>query len=278
MMSPNTNLKRFDSPEEYAAYVAAIPSYLHSDAPTSFAGQYVSEGCRTLREGDTSRLAQAQAIMAKLDVEYPFAMNVPVLEPCVAGFIPNVPAAISGHPEAMFRRGFVESPSVNSPLSVYVETTVSAGLSQEQLINRGVCILAFVLAMEMIRPVDLYIANHHSHSKKPGVYGYLVKIASRPMDMGRAVWMLTDPTMARRLFHTTINDLSGANRQCGVGPWSWNERPGSAEYQQKTREFFNLSPDDVFMYGGHLFDELMLNNPVAWVKQMIEKHNGTQGE
>jgi hypothetical protein len=271
----NTNFKRFDSPEEYADYLSAIPSYLVPTYSQSFGGDSFSSGLATLRGGDTSRLAQAQEIMSKLDVDHPMSLNIRVLEACVAGFVPNVPAAISGHPQSMFRRGFVESPSVNSPLSVHVETTVSAGLSQDQLISRGVCILAFVLAMEMIRPVDLYIANHHSHSKKPGVYGYLVKIASRPMDMGRAVWMLTNPTMARRLFHTTINDLSGAKQQCGHGPWSWDLSPSSEKYQRRTREFFQLQPEDVFMYGGHITDNLMLTDPVAWVKQMIEKHNGT---
>lgn len=269
----NTNVKWFESPEAYAFWLSSIPSHLHSDSGWGFAGASVREGCDKLIQGDTSRLAQAQEIISKFDVSDIVSHHISILSPSVVGYIPNVPAIIAGQPETMLNRSFVESPNVQAPLTVYVETTVSSGVSQTELINRGVAILAFVLAMEVIRPVDLYIALPHSHSKKPGVYCPVIKIASRPMDLGRAVWMLTDPCFARRLFHTAINELSGAGRRCGVGPWCWGS-PFSSGYETKFRALLDMKPDDVLIKGGHIYDRLMLDNPIAWVQSMVDKHRG----
>jgi len=270
-----TNIKHFDSPEAYADWLETIPSHLVSDSGEGFSGTQLSVGVRILREGDTSRLAQAQEIMDKVLTEGLVTQHMQVLQSSLVGFVPNIPAALAGHPEAMFNRGYMESPTVNSPLNIYVETTVSAGVSQQELINRGVCILAFVLAMEQIRPVDLFIALPHSHSRRPGVYCPVIKIASRPMDLGRAVWMLTDPCFARRLFHTAINQLSGAGVRCGVGPWCWGD-PQSANYEKNFRELLEMQPDDLLFKGGYLYDELMRTNPVAWVQKMVNEHLHTQ--
>lgn len=265
--------KRFDSPEEYAAYLKPLPEApgLHD---RYWAGGAKSIGVEKLISGDNSRLAQAQAIIDKLDLAHIFSNDVPVLEPTVAGFIPNVPAAIAGHPESMFRRGFVESPSILAPLTMYIETTVSAGVTQEQLIARGVAVLAFVLAMETIRPVDLYTVSLISHNSRLGVYGAVTKIASRPMDVGRAVWMLTDPNYARMLLFTSAGEQHGLDLDSG--PWCFNSNPQDDIYVSKMRETLALQPDDVFMKGGYLFDKLMLTDPVAWVSKMISEHSGKQ--
>lgn len=270
----NTTFQRFDSPEDYATYLRAIPARFHHDGQYAFSGETLEHGCNTLEQGDTSHLVAAQAIIDKLDLAHLFSNNIPVLEPTVAGFIPNVPAAIAGHPESMFRRGFIESPSIMAPLTVYVETAVSAGVTQQQLINRGVAILAFVLAMELVRPVDLYAVSLWSHDHNNGIHGSVVKIASRPMDLGRAVWMLTAPTYARRLAFSAVNFGAGADasRQCSK-PWIFNSAPTHKDYLPKVRELLQLQPEDVFMKGGYLFDNLMLTNPVAWVTKMISEHS-----
>jgi len=274
----NIKFKRFDSPEVYADYLKAIPAHYQNQDEQDWAGEGFNGAVNRLINGDTSRLAQAQAIIDKLDLAHIFSNDVPVLTPSIAGFIPNVPAAIAGHPEAMFRRGFVDSPSVLAPLTVYVECVASGGVTQDQLIARGVAVLAFVLAMEVIRPVDLYIALPHSHSRRPGVYCPVIKIQSRPMDLGRAVFMLTNPCFARRMFHTAINDLSGCGMKCGQGPWAWNSNPTDPKYEQHVRDLLQMQPEDVFMKGGYLTDQLMLTNPIEWVKKMIEKHRGSQDE
>jgi len=95
------------------------------------------------------------------------------------------------------------------------------------------------------------------------------------MDVSRAVYMLTDASYNRRLHH------AASSKQCNspnVGGWPFHSIPGQASYEKGIRELLSMQPDDVYLPGGYLTDKLMLNNPVAWVQQMIEKHNVTQEE
>ncbi len=268
--------KTFDSPEEYADYLdKAGPQYSSTEYSNSWAGCSREDAIKTLHVGDASLLHRAQAIIDKLDLAHIFSNDVPVLQPSIAGFIPNVPAAIAGQPEAMFRRGFVESPSILAPLTVYVDTTVSAGVSEKQLIERGIAVLAFVLAMETVRPVDLYCISLGTNPRnQEQITGSVTKIASRPMDISRAVWMLTSPGYSRRC--RTECQYYQHKQKRDPGNWIFGIAPTDKSYEPTIRKLLELQPDDVFMKGGHLFDSLMLNDPVEWVRQMIAKHSGGQ--
>ena len=277
----STVVKKYDSPEEYADYLVSIPTFYHISEDMcgrGWGGISYKEGINRLNYGDTSRLEQAKAILNELDVEGLISNSMPILQSSIAGFVPNVPNAISGHPESMFSRGYIESPNLTTPINVYVETTVSSGVTIEQLITRGVATLAFVLAMEVIRPVELYIIQVIDHAKRPGVYAHSVKIASRPMDLGRAVWMLTDPCIARRFMFAATNHYAKVEDQTPMGPWAFNSSPTDDKYVNKVRELFDMQPEDVYLKGGYLFDNLMLTNPVQWVKNMIAKHRGDVNE
>lgn len=248
----------------------AIPVDYNWPEHDNWAGDRSTVGFEKMERGDTEYLSAAQAIMDKLMISDIFSYEAPILTPSVVGYIPNVPAAISGHPEAMYNRGFIESPSIIAPLNIYVETTLSAGLSQSELTARGVATAAFALAMETIRPVSLYALTIASHQYNPGTYGAIVKIASKPMDLGRATWMLASPTYSRRFRNLCINWQAERFRS-GSGPWAFNSSPGEAGYDNHMRKLLDMAPDDVFIKGGYLFDSLMITDPVTWVKAMVEK-------
>lgn len=267
----------FDSPEAYADYLEQAGRQRSSDEYSdSWAGCSREQAIKTLRTGDASLLERAQAIIDKLDLAQIFSNELPVLEPSLAGFAANVPAAIAGHPEAMFSRGFVESPSVMAPLTVYVETNTSAGVSESQLIARGVAVLAFVLVMETMRPIDIYCTSLNMVPGTEKVAGSVVRIASRPMDISRAVWMLTSAGYSRRC-RTEAQYFQHKQRK-DPGYWLFRKQPTDVAYIKGYRGLLNLESDDVVISGGHLFDALMLNDPVAWVRKMIEQHSGKQGE
>jgi hypothetical protein len=268
----HTNWRRFESPEEFGDYLKTIPSNLWSTSSEDFAGVQLPQAIDYLQKGNVHNLEAAQKIMHELNTDDLFSVNVPVLRPDVVGIIPNVAGLVAGHPQGMFARHFEELPSLNAPLTVYIETTTSAGVPTQHLINRGIATLAFVLAMETIRPVDLYTVSIGSHSRRDGIYGAVVKIASRPMDIGRAVYMLTDPSYGRRIFHSMSNEMSGTNQRCGVGPWCFGS-PSSDNYVPQMRKLLDMQPEDVYLKGGYLTDKLMLTNPIQWVKDMVAKHS-----
>lgn len=270
------NFKTFESPEAFADYAETVPSRMHNNADEvgkdAFAGVSYSEAIYSLRNGNTENLEAAKKIIDQMNNSEIFANNVPIIRPDVVGMVPNVPGVVSGHPQGMMARHFEEMPSLNAPITVYFEAAVSAGVTHEQLVNRGVAALAFVLAMELVRPVDLYIVCLWSHTENKGVYGPIVKVASRPMDIGRATYMMTDPSFYRRLAFSSVNNMAGIDgRRCSK-PWAFGD-PTSDNYIEKARKHINFSNEDVYIKGGYLFDTLMLNDPITWVKQMIEKHN-----
>jgi len=272
-----TVISHFEAPEDYAAHLAAIPSQYKREQrqEPSFFGGSVEANITKLVEGDTSNLARVERIIDNMETSNVFSIDVPVLVPSVVGFVPNVPAVLAGHPESMFNRGYVESPSLTSPLTVYVNTSVHADLKAPEIINRGVAVLAFVLAMERVRPVDLYVLNIRGNEYNPGVYGSVVKVASRPMDLGRATYMLTDLGFTRALRTCDVYHKAQRTARDG-GPFAFDCQPQSDESEAKFRELLDISPNDVFIRGAHRSDKLMLSDPVAWVNQMIVKHSNHQ--
>lgn len=279
-------IQTFDSPEEYAAFVRGMSKNWYPPGQIDWRGGTMDYAINALEHGDTSNFSAVQKIMDKIELADLFTDSIPVLEPTVAGFVPNVPAAIAGHPESMFRRGFIESPSILAPINIYVEISVSAGVTHTQLLQRGIAILAFVLAMERVRPIELYAVSLMSDRTGTRIaHGSIVKIASKPMDIGRAVWMLTAPAYLRQLGFATSHCLA-QNNDCDGWAIS-GDGPTHHSYETKMRQYMQMQPDDVFMKGGYLFDNmkggylfdnLMLTDPVAWVTKMIAEHSGKQNE
>src|SRR4029077_8682402 len=159
-MKPVVDIKHFDSPEAYGDWIIdqweQNPDIDRSGDYNSWAGKQIKVAADILTKGSTEHLARAEQIISQLEIDDILTNAKPVLQSSVVGFIPNVPAVIAGRPDCMYNRGWIEEPNAVAPLSVYVETTVSAGVSDREIINRGIAVLAFVLAMESVRPVDLY--------------------------------------------------------------------------------------------------------------------------
>lgn len=277
MSSAKINLQHFDSPEDYVEYLREHITYgrryINSYRDNSFFnGNDFDSALSKLELGDTTNLAAAQKIMDKLELAHLFANEMPILQTAVAGYMPCVPAYIAGHPQAMYERTTIENPSLNAPLRIYIENVVSGGVNKKQLVARGVATLAFTLAMETIRPVELYVVTGASIGGGNKVDGACVRVASRPMDLARAVYMLTDAGYARAL-HFVASGIQNNKTMTGFVAWPFNSSPMDKNYETKMREVVGAEPNDVYLKGGYLFDEKMLNDPVQWVIDMVKLHS-----
>jgi len=56
--------------------------------------------------------------------------------------------------------------------------------------------------------------------------------------------------------------------------WPWDNEPTRSDHEPLMRSLLDMSPEDVFIPGGYLFDKLMKKDPIQWVKNMISKHQG----
>jgi hypothetical protein len=264
-------IRRFDSPSEYSDYLSALEYKTSSYDGDDFYGMSFDKALRTLSTGDDALLPRAQSVINELTDQNIFSSGVPLMRAAVNGFVPLVPAVLQGHPEAFLTRYRDDAQSMNAPLSIYIETVVSAGVSAQQLANRGIATLGFVLAMQNIRPIELYVSTIGGNN---GAYGAAVKISTTPLDLMRATWMMTSNAYYRCLGFAAICEARNerGDPKHSYISWAWYGSPTSDIYISSMREALGMQSDDIFITGGHLIDKLMLNDPVAWVKQMIEKH------
>lgn len=210
------------------------------------------------RDGDASNVVSAQAMLDKLDV----AVEVPPVRDwtaCCAGAYPVVPEALLGLPQPM--RLKQECEQEYAPVRVFVSLTCSGGLSADEMRNRGVAILALVLKLQSVRPVDVYIVNEMHGVTTGGRCVIATPLDSRPLDLARACYVLTHVGFVRRVMY----HLSVLWDDCNGG---WPDGWGSSEYDQWRNgpECLDLQPMDCYIPPAHLDDSALLSDPVAWVR------------
>jgi hypothetical protein len=127
---PNTVIW-FDGPEAYADYLYNIPGQYKNIYDRRFSGGPFDLALSKLVNGDREGLDKAQAIIDKMSDQQIFSVGRPSIESGPVGFMPNVPNAIMGQPNDMFNIVQVEDETLTAPLRIFVETTVSAGLTQD---------------------------------------------------------------------------------------------------------------------------------------------------
>lgn len=266
----------FDSADAYADYQDKIPAHYKDymgGIGDKWSGGSHAENLAKLRNGSKTNAERVSAIVDSVDVGQLLADNMLMLEHSMAGFVPNVSAYLAGQPEAMFDLVESDQKSPVTPIRVIVETTVSSAVTHAELINRGVAMCAFVLALNTVRPVELHVLGIQDYDSGNGsCVGHMVKVFDRYADLGRALFMLTEPGFARALHFPSISNLQG--RYCHVGKWPFNSRPGQQDYEQQLRKLLDLNPQDIFICGGFLTNKQMLNEPIAWVNEMVKQHSG----
>lgn len=280
MASINTQSDWFvrwhNSPADYAEYLRAIPAqyrYNSHDRGSWSGGSFEKNICK-LENGDTTNLAAAEQIVSNMQDQLVFARGQHIVAPYVVGFMPHIPNTIAGHPYSMMRRERIDSPSNTSPIRIFVEVIVSAGLNSKQIINRGVACCALAMALSMTRPIELYAvatgmpcsrAIRHKFAS-----GAVVRIDTNPIDLSRAVYMLTDNGFCRRLAFTAMFNEIKENFGSDSIAWPFDKYPSDhISYSQLMRAKLNLEPDDIFVMGGYVHDKALHDNPVAWVKARI---------
>lgn len=263
--------KVYESLEDYAADIqkCIVGKNYESAYPSNeeWSGDALPVALGILANGGFDKHeARVNAIIDELRVDGLFSSGVPLPSRSYAGSRPNITAYLAGHPKQMFRRVHDEHTSINTPISIYIETTVSAGVSDYQIVNRGIALTAFVLAMQSIRPVEMYaVSSVLTH--QDNLVTMCTKVCSGTIDTGRVMYALTSNAYARRV------GLAMLNQFIGVHPRTSHQVPTTKENCEKVRAELGLSHEDIYIPGGHLYDSKMLNEPVAWVREKVEEHN-----
>lgn len=125
------------------------------------------------------------------------------------GFLPNVPAYVSGSPNSMWRRTMGEQPR---PVRVFVSGFVSGFIGHEDIARRGAAIAALVDYLKARAPVELhfYLATSaRTYASSDVVLS--MRLQSGTLDPDLAGFLFCSPAQVRRFTAPLAAALGGEN-------------------------------------------------------------------
>ena len=256
-----TVIERFDSIGEFCAALDKLPTegQYKRNSNNEWCGGTYDEARRDVMTGHLDVVPRANALVDKL-VGEGVELEASVWEQSVAGYLPCVPAYLSGAPDCMFNQNKV--PSETAPVRIYASCCCSAGVDVEDLEKRGTTILALAMKLTAIRPVELYVYADM------GGTGYALmpcmKIETSPLDLASATYAMSHAAFLRRLCFVW------AEQYKWEGSWAWELDPTSDKAQAKTRAALGLTDDDLLICGGYSADPL-IEQPVEWLNEQVSK-------
>ena len=235
---------------------------------------------KLLELGDLNLADKSSAMLSELeDLDLPSSVKHETVATVAGGFV-NVPVFLSGAPTCMRLRRKVKTQS--APLTVIVDTTSSAIVSNDKLMRRGMILLALVQKLSEVRPVTLYAGCALDRAAKgsrqgAGLGACYLHINTAPLDLARAAVMLSHPLFSRTYCYAAIQSEAEANGHDYLGRWPYD----SAETWNNvmTNELRPVFGTDILAIAPvHSSNEAMLDNPAQWLKTMIKKYSDIEGE
>jgi hypothetical protein len=213
------------------------------------------------RHGDAALVPDAEKLIDKLAV----AIDVPereIISDIVGGW-PSVPDFIAGHPDCMRRRAAVESEA--SPLAIWVIVTASYSVNPEQMTRRGTAILALVMALSRIRPIELGIIS--LDMAKNGTESVIAAtVNTTPLDIATAAYALTSAAFFRRLCYGLASKLHNI-----IGRWPQAYLSDRKTYLAGLLERLGADPTRDLIIEGAFISDPLLDDPIAWVRGQVAK-------
>ena len=275
----NTNRIQFSSITELAAYCQKNrekTDYFDRTNDKFFGTTTGSEALAMCFSGDDALIPEAKKMIDDIlvDAALPTMMD----EPEVAGCYPVAAEFLSGIPECMRMPSRVGSEQ--APLSIFLDLTVSAGVTPKQYKQRGIATLALVLALSAVRPIQLEVGCVMGASKEAkGLPGESVSIVSvvintAPLDISTAAYALTNVAFIRRLIY-------GASivEHRFTGGWpvlkgAEYAEPQSKPHIKRVTEILDLPGETFYMPAICIEDagfQQAVNRPAEWVRKHFER-------
>lgn len=270
-------LTSYDSPEAFFEHVMKLPegsrTFGNYNNYNSFSGISGKDALYKLSQGDRTNLKDAESLLETMRTDGLLSVGQKLYQTSIVGSYPCVPNFLMGQPDTMYKLVESEISSDKSPISIYVELVASAGISVSDLVKRGNAILGFVMAMQNIRPINLYSISVGCSRGGNHAEGVKIKLETNPIDLDRALFILGNPGMFRELCYAEMNRLHGETAQQGYISWAWSQ--GGAQgnaYQQAMREMCGMDEKDVYITAPYLSDHEYIKNPIGWIKKELAKY------
>lgn len=265
-------LKQYESWGEYlhAASDPKCKSVRHATASTYdwYGDMSYTQALELANNGDDSYVARAEKVLETLQ-DLNGGVDIIQWQPSIAGAYPCVAEYLSGSPTPMRR----QAPTGEvSPIRILVGSSCSGGISSKQMEKRGTYILALLLRLQAIRPVELALVSEMDGTAD-GNYIQVIPIDSKPLSLAHAAYALCNVGFTRRVQYSTGIAFGGSDGS------SWPRKHknasdvvGHADYLTWLKEHIGMQPDDVFVDSAHLQDPL-ITEPIKWINEQIQRYN-----
>jgi hypothetical protein len=273
--------KAFNSLSEAIEFVQRSPHthrHDHYDEATKFYGFMDLKGAIAyLQAGAQANSREMRAAVALLDKIDSSAHNRhrDTWQAREFGGYAVVPEYLAGMPMNMRHREPDESDV--SPIKIYLEPVVSAGVDETELLRRGAAIAALAQRMSEERPTELHVAAALGGGQA-GAIIYDIRLDTCPINLAQAVAVFATPQFARKFSFNLADAIAGTNR-CFNGGWGFAHPDASRSRERSLRKALDCQPQDIVLVGGYLDDaKLMRENPVEWVNRQLEKQRNLSDE
>ena len=209
--------------------------------------------------GDDANVPQARALLERVQgaVETPRT----TWRRDVAGAYPVVAEYLQGLPDCMRARR--RSLDLSNPIAVYASIMAPAIEDADNMMRRGIAILALALKLQAQRPIDLYAVC-------PWVATTLViRIPTRPLSIAHAAFALSHPAYFRRLAHEVL--------------YATGDQDTSINNDSYVPKILGMKPTDIYIgtgmstldWSGTRANYLdMQADPIAWINAQLKRIAG----
>lgn len=227
-------------------------------------------------KGDDRLVAESEKYIEGLNLSIPDTKGVEYI-PSMYGSRFKLGEYMSGSPSFMRRR--VKRDNDISPVKIVVDMMVSCGISADTMHKRGNVILALLMKVQEVRPVELILVcggGLGGYASRPSGYVYqVIPIESKPLNISQAAFVLTSVGFVRHFAFSLYLDMKEESDTHDCIPWP--EGKDSKGYEGKVKDRLGLGEKDIYIKGAHLYDD-MLDEPVRWLQDQLDRLNKVEGE
>lgn len=180
--------------------------------------------------------------------------------------------AMAGDPMCMFGPSMTQT--TKAAVNIYIDPWTSANIRPAAMQERGVAMLALVQALQIYRPVNVYLVKGSRFTPKNADTIQIARLPTVPMDLARATFALCSPTVNRIGFLSAIQAVHKSPGRCPSPPltnskWQLNNLGGWLAEQHGVTDYVYLPR--MSSENGFWTTE---TNTVEWVKSQLHKFIG----
>ena len=264
---PTARFRMFNSVQEFvdtcaAETTARVRREYSSEDTRRWTGHTWQEAHDIAKAGDIGAVPKAEEMLDKIDAEIDTSGLTPRWEDSVVGAFANVPAYLAGAPESM--RNKRDSHTNKGEVNVYYSSVTSADIKKEMSYDRGITMLALVMALQRVRAVNLYYFTTLGKA-----YDHVVKVQTNPMVMSEAAHVLTSTSFYRNLSYGM------ATTKGWKGGWArWSSYGNDKVIVDTLKRTLDLADDDVVIPTMHRRNTGMMADPVKYINGHLDRYRG----